>query len=116
MWEVREVDSILQAAERAAEARNFTAAESLLREPPRLQAASLGPRHADLANTLNNLGIVCELTDKPDEAEQYFRRAVSIARTSLPPDHPFVATSQKNLHDFCEARGKRVDIPAPMPE
>ena len=112
MWEAREAGSILQAAELAAEAGNYTAAETLLREAARQQEASLGPRHPDLANTLNNLGIVCELTDKPDEAEQYFRRAVSIARTSLAPDHPFVATSQKNLRDFCEARGRKVDIPA----
>jgi Protein of unknown function (DUF2914)/Tetratricopeptide repeat len=116
MWEAREPGSIIRAAERAAEARNYKAAETLLREAARLQEASLGPRHPDLANTLNNLGIVCEMTDKPDDAEQYFRRAVSIARTSLPPDHPFVATSQQNLRDFCEARGKKVDTPAPMPE
>jgi tetratricopeptide (TPR) repeat protein len=107
MWEVRESGSILQAAERAAEAGNYTAAENLLRKAARLQEASLGPRHPDLANTLNNLAIVCERTQKPDEAEQYFRRAVSIARTSLAPDHPFVATSQKNLRDFCEARGQQ---------
>ncbi len=100
MWEVREPGTIIQAAERAAEGGNFAAAENLLREAARLQEAELGPRHPDLANTLNNLGIVCEMTSKPDEAEQYFRRAVSIARTSLPPEHPFVATSQKNLRDF----------------
>ena len=111
MWEAREPVSIIHAAELAAEARNYTAAETLLREAARLQEASLGPRHPDLANTLNNLGIVCEMTDQPDEAEQYFRRAVSIARTSLAPDHPFVATSQKNLRDFCEARGKKVPAP-----
>jgi len=121
MWEAREAGPVIQAAERAAEAGNYTSAEKLLREAARLQEASLGPRHADLANTLNNLGIVCEITDKPDDAEQYFRRAVSIARTSLDADHPFVATSQKNLRDFCEARGKAVEPqavepPAPAPE
>jgi Protein of unknown function (DUF2914)/Tetratricopeptide repeat len=116
MGEARDPQSVIQAAQKAAEARNYVAAENLLREAARLQEASLGPRHPDLANTLNNLGIVCEMTGKPDEAEQYFRRAVSIARTSLEPDHPFVATSQKNLRDFCEARGKQVELPAPAPE
>ena len=116
MWEAREHGPVIQAAERAAEAGNYTSAEKLLREAARLQEASLGPRHPDLANTLNNLGIVCEMTSKPDDAEQYFRRAVSIARTSLAADHPFVATSQKNLRDFCEARGKAVEPPAPEPE
>ena len=52
---------------------------------------------------------------KPADAEQYFRRAVSIARTSLPPDHPFVTTSQQNLRDFCAARGKPVES-SPPPE
>jgi hypothetical protein len=112
MWEARDSQSIIQAAEKAAEAGKHVSAENLLREAARLQEASLGPRHPDLANTLNNLGIVCEITGKPDDAEQYFRRAVSIARTALSPDHPFVTTSQKNLRDFCEARGQRVELPA----
>jgi hypothetical protein len=116
MWEAREHGPVIKAAEKAAEAGNYASAEKLLREAARLQEASLGPRHPDLANTLNNLGIVCEMTAKPDDAEQYFRRAVSIARTSLAADHPFVATSQKNLRDFCEARGKAVEPPAPAPE
>jgi hypothetical protein len=116
MSEAREPLTLIQAAEASAEAGNYASAEDLLREAARLQEASLGPRHPDLANTLNNIGIVCELTGKPDEAEQYFRRAVSIARTSLHPDHPFVATSQKNLRDFCEARGRKVELPAPAPE
>ena len=116
MSEAREPNTLIQAAEASAEAGNYASAEDLLREAARLQEASLGPRHPDLANTLNNIGVVCEVTGKPDEAEQYFRRAVSIARTSLHPDHPFVATSQKNLRDFCEARGKKVELPAPATE
>jgi len=109
MWQVREPGPIIAAAERAAESGNFDTAERLLREAARLQEADLGPRHPDLANTLNNLGIVCEKTGKLADAEQYYRRAVSIARTSLPPDHPFVTTSQQNLRDFCAARGKPVE-------
>src|SRR5512138_454852 len=100
MWKPREPRSIIEAAEKAAEAGNYAMAEDRLREAASLQEASLGPLHPDLANTLNNLGIVCEITKKPIDAEQFFRRAVSIATTSLPPDHPFVTTSQKNLRDF----------------
>lgn len=116
MPDARDPLSIIEEAEKAAAAGDHASAERLLREAARLQEVSLGPRHPDLANTLNNLGIVCENTGKPADAEQYFRRAVSIARTSLPPDHPFVTTSQKNLRDFCEARGKQVELPAPPPE
>jgi hypothetical protein len=86
-----------------------------LREAIALQEQTLGPHHADLANTLNNLGIVCEMTDNPIDAEHYFRRAYSIATATLPPDHPFVATSRKNLHDFCAARGRPAELPPSPP-
>jgi hypothetical protein len=33
----------------------------------------------------------------------------------LAPDHPFVATSRKNLHDFCDARGRPVELPPSPP-
>ena len=96
-----------RAAEQAAAAGDYASAERLLREAADLQEASLGPLHPDLANTLNNLGVVCEITDKPDDAERCFRRAYEIAIAVLEPDHPFVATSRKNLEDFCAARGNR---------
>jgi len=82
MWQAREHGPVIKAAEKAAEAGNYASAEKLLREAARLQEASLGPRHPDLANTLNNLGIVCEMTGKPDDAEQYFRPAMRIGYTS----------------------------------
>jgi hypothetical protein len=63
-----------------------------LREAGALQEQTLGPNHSDLANTFNNLGIVCEITDNPIDAEHYFRRAHTIATATLAPTHPFVAT------------------------
>lgn len=106
---------MIEAAEQAAAAGNYASAEELLREAALLQEASLGPLHPDLANTLNNLGVVCELTDNPVDAEDCFRRAFAIATTVLAQDHPFVATSRKNLRDFCEARGKPVDLATSPP-
>jgi hypothetical protein len=87
-----------------------------LREAVALQEQTLGPHHPDLANTLNNLGVVCELTDNPIDAEHYFRRAYTIATATLAPDHPFVATSSKNLRDFCAARGRPEELPPSPPE
>jgi hypothetical protein len=115
MSDQRDPYSVLDAAEKAAASGDFAAAEQLLREAARLQEATLGPLHPDLANTLNNLGVVCEVADKPAEAERYFRRAYDIATASLEPDHPFVATSRKNLEDFCAARGLDVVVPVPVP-
>jgi DUF2914 family protein/tetratricopeptide repeat protein len=112
MPETRDPQSVVDAAEQAAAAGDYASAEQLLREAALLQEASLGPLHPDLANTLNNLGVVCEITEKPGDAEDCFRRACAIASSVLEPDHPFVATSRKNLEDFCAARGKAVDLPA----
>jgi len=113
MPEPREPRSIIEAAEQSAAAGDYASAEKLLREAADLQEASLGPLHQDLANTLNNLGVVCEINNNPIDAEHSFRRAVAIATRVLKPDHPFVATSRKNLRDFCEARGKPVDAQPP---
>jgi hypothetical protein len=100
----------------AAAAGNYSAAEKLLREAAALQEQTLGPSHPDLANTLNNLGVVCEITDNPIDAEHYFRRAYTIATATLAPDHPFVVTSKKNLHEFCAARGRPTELRPSPPE
>lgn len=107
--------AIIENAEQAAAAGNYASAEDLLREAAAPQEQTLGPQHPDLANTFNNLGIVCEITDNPIDAEHYFRRAHAIATPMLAPDHPFVATSRKNLHDFCAARGRPVELPPSSP-
>jgi hypothetical protein len=116
MPEARDACLIIEKAGQAAAAGNYSAAEELLHEAAALQQQTLGPHHPDLANTLNNLGVVCEMTDNPIDAEHYFRRAYSIATATLAPDHPFVATSRKNLHDFCAARGRPVELPPSPPQ
>ena len=116
MTETRDIRSVLESAEQAAVAGDYASAERLLTDAAQLQEVSLGPLHPDLANTLNNLGVVCEIREKPVDAERYFRRAWEIAAASLEPGHPFVATSRKNLEDFCNSRGIAVDAPpAPLP-
>ena len=115
MPEPRGARSLIENAEQAAAAGDYASAEDLLREAAGLQEQTLGPNHPDLANTLNNLGIVCERSDNPLDAEHYFRRAYTIATATLAPDHPFVATSRKNLHDFCAARGRPVELPPSPP-
>ena len=100
-----ETNPVLRAAEQAAAAGDFQGAERLLRELLASQEATVGRLHPDVANTLNNLAIVCERLEKLDEAEHGYRRAHAIAVASLPPKHPFVATSLKNLVEFCKVRG-----------
>jgi hypothetical protein len=105
------VQPILDAAEKAAADGDIDAAEQLLRRAVRLQEANLGRHHPDLANTLNNLGVVCEKTGRLDEADGCYRRAYEIAAAAFEPDHPFVVTSRKNLADFCEANGRVIEPP-----
>jgi tetratricopeptide (TPR) repeat protein len=114
MRDAPKLHSIVDAAEQAGAAGDWASAEELLRQAVNAQEAQLGPVHPELANTLNNLGVVCERTGKLDEAEQCYRRAYSIATAVLPPTDPFVVTSGQNLRDFCEARGSPFALtPAP---
>ena len=106
MPEARELRSVIEAAQQAASGGDYVTAELNLREAAALQETQLGPFHPDLANTLNNLGVIYERADSPAEAELCYRRAYAIATTAFAPDHPFVATSRKNLEDFCNARGR----------
>jgi Protein of unknown function (DUF2914)/Tetratricopeptide repeat len=110
-----ELRSILDSAERAASAQDFASAEHYLRQAAAIQEAQLGPTHPELANTLNNLGIVFERLGKPADAETSYRRAYAIATTTLPPDDPLVMTSGQNLKDFCAASGRAFEVAPPAP-
>ena len=106
---------MIDAAQHAAAAGDYAAAEGLLRDAVATQAASLGSSHPDLATTLNNLAFVCERTGKVDEAERGYRRAHAIAVASLSPGHPLIKTSLSNLVEFCEARGIPLWTPPETP-
>lgn len=111
-----ELNDLLAAAEQAAAADDYASAERLLRDAAAVQERDLGSAHPDLANTLNNLGVVCERAGRADDAESCYRRAYAIATEALPPDHPFVATSRKNLEDLCQQLGRAFDVPVAVPE
>jgi len=106
---------MIDAAQQAAAAGDYDAAERLLRDAVATQEATLGSSHPDLATTLNNLAFVCERTGKVDEAERGYRRAHAIAVASLSPGHPFIKTSLSNLVEFCEARGIPLWTPPETP-
>ena len=115
MSDLENVQHLLEEAKRAANAGELTSADVLLQDAARIQEAELGPLHPELANTINNLAIVAEMEGRLGDAETYYRRAVAIASASLPADDPMVASSRKNLEDFCRERGLPFDPPAAMP-
>ena len=119
MPDVRDVRSLMEAAEGAAGAGDYVSAREYLRQAIAWQEASVGPMDPFLANTLNNLGVVYEREGKPAEAEACYRRAYAVAGAVFAPDHPFVVMSASNLREFCEARGLPFDrspaSPAALP-
>jgi len=106
-----DIQALIDSAERAAASGDLVSAEQYLRLAAEQQEAAGRPDEA-LANTLNNLGVVCEQLAKPEDAERCYRRAYEVASAVLPADDPTVALSEKNLRDFCEAR----NIPFPITE
>jgi hypothetical protein len=113
------IQVLVEAAEHAASVGDWSSAEERLRRVAAVQTEQLGPGHTDLAYTLNNLGVVCERTGKPDEAEQFYGRAYAIAAAALPLDDPLVVTSGQNFRELSASRGKPLDLtpsaPAPTP-
>ena len=105
MSELQNVQLMLEEAKRAANAGDLASAEARLQDAARIQEAELGPLHPELANTVNNLGIVAEMQGRVPDAETCYRRAVAITSASLPPDDPRVASSRKNLEDFAASAG-----------
>jgi hypothetical protein len=103
MTDVFDPATLVEAAQQAAAAGDYSEAERLLREAAAIQEVNLGSLHPDLATTLNNLALVCERTNKFDEAERGYRRAHAIAVASLSPRHPFIGISLENLVEFCAA-------------
>ena len=106
MAELSDIERILGEAEQATAAGDHTGAERSLRRALRLQEAALGLVHPDVANTLNDLGVVCDRLGRPDEAEFLYRRALGIARRTLEPEHPYITTSLQNLSNLYEAQGR----------
>lgn len=108
-----DAQSLTTAAEQAASNGDFSTAAHYLTLAADLQEAGAGSMPVELANTLNNLGVVYERLDRTADAERCYRRAHAVARAVLPADHPSVVLSEKNLREFCEGRGIPLDeVPA----
>ena len=58
--------------------------------PPRAgdRRGALGPDHPKVATALNNLAVLLRATNRLDEAEPLFRRALAIDERAYGPDHP----------------------------
>jgi len=114
--DVADIQPLMERAEQAAHRGDFAAAEEALRLAVELQERTLGASSPEVASTLNNLGIVYERLDRPEDAESSYRKAFAIAKAVFAPDHPLVETSANNLREFCHARGIPFEQKEPVAE
>ena len=101
-----EIAKIISDAERASSEGDYAKSEQALRRVLWLQEAHYGVAHPEVAKTLNDLGVVCDILGRPDEAEFLYRRALGLARTTLPVGHSYISTSLQNLSDLYESQGR----------
>lgn len=106
MDEPDEIAKAVNDAELASAEGDHARAEQALRRALWLQETSFGLVHPEVANTLNNLGVVCDSLGRPNEAEFLYRRALGLARTTLPAGHPYIETSLQNLKALYRAQGR----------
>jgi eukaryotic-like serine/threonine-protein kinase len=85
--------------------RKFPEMAAASREALRLRREVLGPRHADVAASLDDLGGALYSADNLAEAEPLFREALAIRREVLPPDDPQLAMSINNVGFAVRERG-----------
>ena len=78
----------------------------------RILESNLGPRHPDLANSLNNLGELYRRQRVFGDSETMLRRAQSILEETYGPDHPAVATILNNIAALDQDLGRFAEAEA----
>lgn len=78
-------------------AGKYEDAEAAASEALRLRREALGPAHADVASSLDDLGAVIMARGDADRAEPLMREALALKRQLLAPDDPSIATGLNNL-------------------
>ena len=64
---------------------------------PNLRRTRLAPNHPDLAESLNNLGVLLKKLGRREEAVEAYRRALEIFEQTLSADHPKLNAVRENL-------------------
>jgi len=83
----------------------FQEAFPLVEQTLALREKALGPRHPDVAKSLNNLAGLYQAQGAYTKAEALFVRALDIREKVLGPMHPDVADSLNNLAGLYQAQG-----------
>jgi tetratricopeptide (TPR) repeat protein len=87
----------------------YAEAEPLYRRALKIDEASHGPDHPNVATDLGNLAQLLRATNRLAEAEPPYRRALKIDEASYGPDHPDVARDLNNLAELLNATDRRAE-------
>ncbi len=87
----------------------YAEAELLLERGLAIGERTLGPDHADVTQTLNNLALNYFSQGRYAEALPHQERALAIRERALGPDHPDVAESLNNLANLHVDQGRYAD-------
>jgi len=85
----------------------YKEAEPLMQRALKIDEASLGKDHPNVAIDLNNLAQLYKATNRLKEAEPLMQRALKIDEASLGKDHPRIAIDLNNLAQLYQATNRR---------
>src|SRR5947199_336002 len=71
-----------------------------------IREKALGPEHADVAHSLNNLAKLYDNQGRYAEAEPLYQHCLAILEKALGPEHPNVATGLNNLGGLYYHQGR----------
>jgi tetratricopeptide (TPR) repeat protein len=95
--ELEEAGRLYAQGEALYRAGKYDAALPLAQRILAIREKALGPEHADVATTLNGLGVLYRAKGDLGRAEALYQRALTIREKALGPNHPDVAQSLNNL-------------------
>ena len=93
----------------------YDEAEPLHKRALAIREKVFGPNHPEVAQTLNNLGVLYANEGRYAEAEPLYKRALEIRIASYGADHLTTAETRQNLATLYYAQG-RYDEAAPLYE
>jgi tetratricopeptide (TPR) repeat protein len=89
---------------------DFHQAESLFRRSLAIRERALGPNHADVAESLDNLASLYKCQGKHAKVEPLYRRALAIREMAPEPNDWRLFTSLSNLTSFYEERAESAKL------
>jgi tetratricopeptide (TPR) repeat protein len=91
------------------QAGKFSEAIPLAQQSLAIREKALGPRHRDIAISLNELALLYDKQGRYTDAEPLYKRSLAIREEALGPDHSDVAESLNNLGLLYLEQGRYAD-------